>query len=288
MILLAPRFLPETVRAKGRFDFAGAVTATLGVGAIVFGIIHAAEAGWANIITPVTAGAGLLVLVLFVLIESRAEQPIMPLRLLTSRIRVGGSVGRLLYLAGMMGFFFFTTQFLQEVLGFTPLEAGLGFLPMTIVNFAVAMAIPAIVRRFGQKLPLVLGVALTLVGMFWLSRLTADTDYLLGVALPMAVIGIGQGLTFAPLTSAGIADVRDEDAGAASGLVNTFHQVGSSVGLAILVAISAPALSNGGGTPTGTTGEVATALTGASIMLALSLVTVIALILPATRNRSTP
>jgi len=285
MIILAPRFLPETARSTGRFDVLGALTATLGVGAIVYGFINAADAGWGSLSTIVPIGAGVLLLVVLVLNEARAAQPIMPLRLFRDRTRIAGYVGRMLYLGAMIGFFFFTTQFLQNVLGFSPLAAGLGFLPMTIVNFAVAMLIPRIVRRFGETLPLLLGIAVTLAGMFWLSRLTPDSDYLVGVALPMILIGVGQGLTFAPLTSAGIFGVKGDDAGAASGLVNTFHQMGMSLGLGVLVAISASALTDRAPERIQVTNEVTTALTGSSVILVLCLIVCAALILPTTRSK---
>ena len=142
MIALAPRFLPETGRARGRFDVFGALSATLGVGALVFGIINTVDAGWTSPATVTAVSAGVVLLIVFVLIERRAAQPIMPLRLFASRRRTGAYVARFLYLGAMIGFFFFTTQFLQEVLGFDPLQAGIGFLPMTAVNFAVAMSIP--------------------------------------------------------------------------------------------------------------------------------------------------
>ncbi len=133
----------------------------------------------------------------------------------------------------MMGFFF-TTQLLQAVFGFTAFQAGLGFLPMTVVNFGVATALPRLARRFGDAPVLVLGVALAAVGMGWLAQVTSTSTYLGGVALPMLLIGLGQGLAFAPLTTFGIAGVRAADAGAASGLVNTAHQLGMALGLALL------------------------------------------------------
>jgi Na+/melibiose symporter-like transporter len=178
----------------------------------------------------------------------------------------------------MIGFFFFTTQYLQGVLGFSPLQAGLGFLPMTVVNFAVAILIPRVIRRFGSVVPLVAGVALTLAGMIWLSRITPGSDYLLAVALPMIIIGAGQGLVFAPLTSAAMAGVDEKDAGAASGLVNTFHQLGSSLGIGILVVAAAAAT---GATPAAQlSNEVSAALTAGSVLLGLCLVAVLALIVP--------
>ena len=280
MIILAPRFLPETARVKGRFDVLGALTTTLGVGSIVFAIINAAESSWTSPVTLIAVAVGLVLLSALVVTESRVEQPILPLCLLASRMRVGGYLGRMLYLAAMIGFFFFTTQYLQGVLGFSPLQAGLGFLPMTVVNFAVAMLVPRIIARAGSTVPLTAGVALTLIGMIWLSRIGPDSDYLLSVALPMIVIGAGQGLVFAPLTSAGISGVDEKDAGAASGLVNTFHQLGASLGIAILV-VAATAASTDTSPAVELSNQVSAALTAGSILLGLCLVAVLALILPA-------
>src|SRR3954453_4621239 len=200
----------------------------------------------------------------------------MPLRLFADRRRSGAYAARALYLGAMMGFFFFTTQLMQNVLGFTAFEAGLGFLPMTVVNFAVAAALPRVARRFGEAPTLVAGVALTLAGMAWLAQVDGTTSYVSGVALPMVLIGAGQGLAFAPLTSFGIVGVRAEDAGAASGLVNTAHQLGMATGLALLVAASANAA--------GLASQVAAALAGATILLALCLLVVLAVILPAQRR----
>lgn len=280
MIVLAPRFLMETSRARGRFDIAGAITATLGVGALVFGIIESAEAGWGS---PVILGSfvgGVVLLLVFVLIEARAAQPIMPLRLFASRRRTGAYVARFLYLGAMIGFFFFTTQLMQDVLGFNPLQAGLGFLPMTVVNFAVAMSIPQLVRRMPSSLPLVAGILLTLAGFIWLSRADAADGYWAGIALPMVLIGAGQGLAFAPLTSFGIIGAKAADAGAASGLVNTFHQVGMCLGLGFGVAAAA-SVPTGDSLAAHVTAQAGHALTAGSILLALSLIVTLALIVPA-------
>jgi EmrB/QacA subfamily drug resistance transporter len=276
MIILAPRFLPRIPGKPGRFDLGGAIFSTLGVGGLVFATLNASENGWASGETLVSLGIGVVALVLLVVVESRASQPIMPLRLFRSRERTGAYLTRFFYLAAMIGFFFFTSQFLQRVLGFTALQAGLAFLPMSIVNFVVAMMIPRLVRRLGGVPVLVAGVALTLAGMIWLSRVEPDSSYLLAVALPMVLIGAGQGLAFAPMTSTGIAGTSADDAGAASGLVNTFHQMGSSLGLGVLVATASGAAS----LPAG----VSAALTAGSVLLALALITTLALIVPAART----
>lgn len=283
MIALAPRFLPETARRSGRFDLAGAVTATLGVGGLVFAILHGSENGWADPTTLVSFALAAVLLVAFVGAESRATQPIMPLRLFASRQRTGAYVTRFLYLGAMVGFFYFTTQYLQGALGFSPLQAGLAFLPMTLVNFAVALLIPRLADRMGDTVLLAAGVVLTIAGMFWLTRIAPGSDYLSAVAAPMVFIGVGQGLAFAPMTTFGIAGTTPEDAGAASGVVNTFHQLGTSVGLGILVAVatlSAPA--SGVETASSITAEASTALTAGTVLLLLALVTTLALIVPNT------
>ncbi|UKA62347.1 MFS transporter [Arthrobacter sp. FW306-04-A] len=280
MIALAPRFIQETGRARGRFDVFGALSATLGVGALVFGIINTADAGWNSPVTLTAVSAGVVLLIAFALIERTAAQPIMPLRLFRSRHRTGAYVARFLYLGAMIAFFFFTTQFMQEVLGFDPLQAGLGFLPMTAVNFAVAMSISRLVGRMPGSLPLLAGILLTLAGMFWLSRVGADSAYLTGVALPMILIGAGQGLAFAPLTSFGITGAPSSDAGAASGLVNTFHQVGTCLGLGIAVAAAAT-VPAAGSAVAHLAAQVSTALTTGSTLLLLALAVTAALILPA-------
>lgn len=276
MAVLAPRFLPAARPEPGRFDLFGALGATIGVGALVFGIVESAERGWTSPIVLVSLVVAVVVLVALVRHERGAEQPIIPLRLFADRRRSGAYAARALYLGAMMGFFFFTTQLMQDVFGFTAFQAGLGFLPMTAVNFAVATMLPKVARRFGDAVPLVAGVALTLVGMGWLASVDAHSSYLAGVALPMVLIGAGQGLAFAPLTTFGIAGVRGEDAGAASGLVNTAHQLGMALGLAALVAAAANAAPM--------VAQVSLALTWGTGFLALCLVVVLAVIVPAHRR----
>jgi predicted MFS family arabinose efflux permease len=202
----------------------------------------------------------------------------MPLRLFASRERSGAYAVRMLFLGAMIGFFFFTTQYLQGVYGWTPLQAGLGFLPMTAVNFAVAIRVPRLIARIGDSRVLVAGIAVTALGMAWLSRVQPGQTYLTGIALPMILIGNGQGLAFAPLTSAGIAGVDTSDAGAASGLVNTAHQLGSALGLGILVTVAAAHGSD-------LAGHVTAALTGSAALLALALVVAIAVVVPGERSR---
>ncbi|MFH8805519.1 MFS transporter [Streptomyces sp. NPDC017936] len=279
MMVPAVRFLPETERRGGRFDVAGALLATLGSTALVLGIVDAADHGWTAPATWLPLAAGAVLLTSFVGVERRAAQPIVPLRLFASHERSGAYVTRMLYMGAMIGFFFFTTQFAQSVYHWTPLQAGLAFLPMTLANFVFAIHVPRLLERFGRPRILTAGVVLTTVGMAWLSRLDLHTPYLTGVALPMVIIGAGQGLALAPMTSSGIDGIAPEDAGAGSGLVNTVHQIGSALALSILTAMTATASTQHAAADIAA--RSGTALTGSTALLALAVAAVLTLIMPA-------
>jgi predicted MFS family arabinose efflux permease len=242
--LTAPLFLPESQRQPGRFDIAGAVTSTAGMTSLVYGFIRAASDGWGNH-TALAAFAGAVVLLAaFLVNEARARQPITPLGLFADRGRSGSYVTRLLLVAGMFGMFFFLTQFVQDVLDFSPLRAGISFLPMTAALFAVSRLSPRLMARFGGKPLMVAGMLPVVAGMTWLSRISPGTGYLSGVLGPMLLIGAGMGVAFVPLTVASLAGVRPQHSGAASSMVNVTQQVGGSLGLAILVTAYATAMRN--------------------------------------------
>jgi len=235
VILAAPLFLSETERQPGHFDIAGALTSTAGMISLVYGIIRAASDGWSNRVALASFAAAVVLLSLFLVRESRARQPITPLRLFADRGRSGSYVTRLLLVAGMFGMFFFLTQFVQDILHFSPLEAGVSFLPMTGALFAVSRLSPRLVSRFDPKILMVVGMLPVVAGMTWLSRISVGTDYLSGVLGPMLLLGAGMGVVFVPLTMASLHGVHPEDSGAASSMVNVMQQVGGSLGLAILV-----------------------------------------------------
>jgi EmrB/QacA subfamily drug resistance transporter len=287
MIIGARAVLVETPRQRGRTDVAGALCATLGMGALVFGIIETGTVGWGSARVVVALVVGLVLLSALVVTESRVAQPIMPLRLFRSRERSGAYAARMLYLGAMIGFFFFTTQYLQDALGFTPLQAGLGFLPMSLVNFAVALGVPRLRTWIPDAVLLAGGTAVTLAGMAWLSRAGVADAYLDSVALPMMLVGAGQGLAFAPLTTAGIAGVAPADAGAASGLVNTAHQLGMALGLAVVSAVAVRAGAGLDGPPA-VAEHVHAALTGSSVLLAVALLVVLVVLVPRQRGVRRP
>ena len=162
LILAAPRYLPETERRPGRFDLPGPRPRRSGMIAIVYGIVRAAGAGWSDRLTIASLLAGVALLALFVRTERRAEQPITPLRLFASRERSGAYVARVLFVGAMFGMFFFLTQFLQGVRGFSPLEAGVAFLPLTLVMFAMVLVVPRLAARLGNARLLAGGVAIAL------------------------------------------------------------------------------------------------------------------------------
>ncbi|RKQ92998.1 EmrB/QacA subfamily drug resistance transporter [Solirubrobacter pauli] len=272
MILAALRFLPETTPRRGATDATGVIASTLGMTALVFGIVRSADAGWTDPLTLVTIAVGVLGLVLFVANERRAAQPVMPLRLFSSRERSGAYAARLLFLAAMAPFWFFTTQWLQSVAGYSPVQAGLAFLPVTLPNFAAALVIPHLTRRYGNPTVLIAGLTLSVIGMAWLGRLGPDTSYFTGIALPMILIGIGQGGSLGPLTAGGLTGVRSEDAGAAGGVTNVAHQIGGSLGLAVLVAVFAAADSDTLSGAALLAHRISASLTVAAVLLAVALI----------------
>ena len=243
----APLFLPETARQSGHFDVIGALASTAGMVSLVYGIIRAAADGWGNQAALGALAAAVVLLAGFLYHESRARQPITPLRLFADRRRAGSYLTRLLIVAGMFGMFFFLTQFVQEILGFSPLRAGISFLPMTAALFGVSRLSPRLVSRFQPWTLMVTGMLPVVAGMAWLSRIAPGTGYLVGVLGPMVLIGAGMGVVFVPLTMASLSGIRPEDSGAASSMVNVMQQVGGSLGLAILVTAASGAGRPGAG-----------------------------------------
>jgi EmrB/QacA subfamily drug resistance transporter len=236
-IALARLVLPETERRKGRFDLVGALTSTLGMAALVYGFVHAATDGWRDTGTIVSFIAGLVLIGLFIRTEMTAEAPITPLRLFANRNRSSAYVVRLLLVAGMMGMFFFLTQFLRGVLGYSDLKTGFAFVPLTVVIFGASqLSARHLIERFGQRPLMLVGISFSTLGMLWLTQLSEGSGYfsLLG---PLVVFGLGNGLAFVPLTTMALDGVDPADAGAASGLVNVMQQVGGALGLAVLVTI---------------------------------------------------
>ena len=237
VLAVTPLFVTESPRQPGRFDFAGAVTSTAGMTALVYGFIRAASSGWGSTAALAAFAVAAVALSAFVAIERRTPQPVTPLRLFADRGRSGSYLARLLLVAGMFGMFFFLTQFVQEILGLRPLLAGAAFLPLTLTVFGVSRAAPRLLPRFGATPVMVAGMLPVIAGMAWLAQVGPGTSYLGGILGPMLLLGSGMGLVFVPLTTLSLAGVASGDSGAASSMVNVTQQVGGSLGLAILVTV---------------------------------------------------
>ena len=254
--------------------------------ALVYGFVHAAEAGWGDAVTVASFALGVVLLATFVAVERRAVQPVTPLRLFATRQRAGAYLARMLLVGGMFSMFFFLSQYLQGVRGFSPLQAGLGFLPMTVVMFSTVRFVPRMSARWGDARLLVGGVSVALVGMAWLSRLDVATPFFPDILLPLVLLGLGMGSALAPLTGAALAGVDPGDAGAASGVVNAAQQLGVSLGLSVLVTVAAGAGGASAGPAPGLqldpaaqidlANAVSAALTGSVVLLALGLAVVVA------------
>jgi EmrB/QacA subfamily drug resistance transporter len=251
LLVAARAVLPETPRNTGHFDIAGALTSTVGMASLVFGFVHAATGGWGNPVTVTAFALGVVLLGGFVLIERGARAPITPLRLFRDRNRVVSYVSRLLLVAGMFGMFFFLTQFLQDVLGYSPLLTGLGFLPLTAALFVSSQVGARLASRVPTRTQMVVGFSLSTAALLWVAQLSVHSGYV-SILGPLVVVGIGNGLAFVPLTALALSGVEPRDAGAASGLINVTQQVGGALGLAVLVnvfgSVSRSALATSSGT----------------------------------------
>jgi EmrB/QacA subfamily drug resistance transporter len=245
-VLLAPRFVVEPARHPARLDLRGAIAATVGVAAVVYGLLHAAEHGWTNVATAITLGAGLVAIATFLRIEARSDQPLLPLSLFADRNRAAAYANFFLGPAAMMSMFFFLTQFLQDIRGFSALATGFAFLPMAVAMFSTTRVVPRLLHRIGPRPLVVAGTSIMVIGLAWLAQITATTAYASGILGPMALMGFGGGLAFVPLTPVIFATVPPKNAGAAGGALQTMQQTGSSLGLAILVTVYGAALRGSG------------------------------------------
>ena len=239
--LLAARYISrdQHVASKRDFDLSGALSATVGLSVLVLGIVRTDATGWGSAPTLSLIGAGALLLALFVAIEGRfARKPLMPLRIYASRTLSAANGVVLLIGGATFGMWFFVSLYLQQVLGYSPIRAGLAFLPMTIcIALGSTMASRA-VGRFGTKPLLVAGMLAQTVGLLLFAALPVDGHYVSNVLAPSLLVAIGIGLSFVPATIAAVAGVASGEAGLASGLVNTSRLFGGALGLAILAALA--------------------------------------------------
>ncbi|WP_097878560.1 MFS transporter, partial [Streptomyces sp. ms184] len=230
-----PRFIPESERHPGHFDFLGALTSTAGMVLLVYGFIRASEDGWTEGLTLGSFAAAVVLLAVFIMIERGSKQPITPLWMFRDRNRAGSYAMMLSLAAALFGMFFFLTLFVQNVLDFSPLRAGLAFLPVSAVIAVSAGLTSQLLPRWGPKPFMVVGALLAAIGLGWLTLTDVHSSYLGSILGPMLVFGFGMGMQFVSLTLMAVSGVAPREAGAASGILNATQQVGGSLGLSILV-----------------------------------------------------
>ncbi|MFF2354263.1 MFS transporter [Kitasatospora sp. NPDC058115] len=235
----APRHIAESERHPGRFDLPGALTSTLGLVGLVYGFIRAASDGWSDALTLGSFAAGVVLLVAFVVIETRTAQPITPLKLFADRNRTGGLVMMLCVAAAMFGIFFYITLFVQGPLDYSPLKAGFAFMPISASIIVAAQIASNLQAKYGPKPFMAGGALLVTVGLSWLTFLDADSGYVDGILGPTVIFGFGMGLIFVPVMLLAVSGVSGQETGAASGLLNSMQQIGGSLGLSILTTVFA-------------------------------------------------
>ena len=247
--LAAPRALGDSKPHPGRFDLPGAITGTLGLAALVYGLSNAATSPngvshWGDTKVVASLVGAAVLLALFIIIEARSTHALMPLRIFRNRSRSGAYLIMLCVGTAMFGMFFFLTLFVQNVWGYSALKTGVAYLPMVGVIMLMAGVSAQLVPRIGARPLLLAGSLIGAGGMFWLSRITEHSTYAGGLLGPMMVTAAGLGMLFMPITLVALSKVEDRDAGLASSLLNTGQQVGGAIGLAVLGTVAWTVVSN--------------------------------------------
>jgi EmrB/QacA subfamily drug resistance transporter len=245
----ATRVLPESERRRGAFDLPGAITGSLGLASLVYGLSSAATSPngvshWGDTKVIVSLVASVVLLVAFGFIEVRSKHALVPMRVLRNRNRTGAYLIMLCVGTALFGMFFFLTVFVQSVWGYSALGTGIAYLPMITMVMVASGIASQLVSRIGARPLLLAGTAIATGGMFWLSRITENSHYASGLLGPMLVTALGMGLTFVPLSLVALAKVANNDTGVASSLLNTGQQVGGAIGLAILGTVAWSAVAN--------------------------------------------
>lgn len=295
-ILLVVGALWALTESRGRvssvkaLDLPGSITVTLGLSAVVYAVVGAETHPWGSAATIVPLAVGVALLALFLAIEMRTAEPLVPLGIFRRRALSAANGVALAAGMGMFSFWFFMSLYLQRVHGLDALEAGLAFMPASLTLIAGSTLSTRLTRRVGPKPVLVAGPLLAAVGLVWMSGASADGSYVAQLVLPALITGFGIGLTMVPLAAAATAGVPHEQAGLASGLINTSRQVGGAIGLAVLSTIAVSrteAVAGGsGGQAAALAAGYDRGLLGAAVLVAVG--AVVALAIPAQRRGPQP
>jgi EmrB/QacA subfamily drug resistance transporter len=278
--LVAGSLMIRESRAEGdnRYDVLGAVVVVLGLGALVYGLTLA-EHSWTAPGTVACLAAGVVLLVVFVAVEARVAQPLLPLRVVRDRVRAGAFLLQAVVGTLMIGALLYLSFHLQVVMGLSPLRAGLGSVPMTVVILALAPAVTALLPRTGPRPLLVAGPLVAAVGLLLLGRITVGGSYVAEILPSQLVLGVGLALVLVPLQNVALAGVAPHDAGAASATVNAAMQVGGSIGLSVFTTIYAGALpATGAPDPADLVDGYSAVFVAAAVTMALGAVLALALV----------
>jgi EmrB/QacA subfamily drug resistance transporter len=240
-VLAIPRILAESRidAATRNYDAAGAVTATAGLVLLVYATVSASEEGWGSTQTLACFAAAAVLLALFLLIEARlAAEPLVPLGVFRNRTLSGANLVMLLVGLGLFGVFFFLSLYMQQVLGYSALRAGVSYLPLTAVIIVSSGLASFLMGRVGVKPLMIIGLIVASAGLYLFSRISVEGDYPTEILPAMLVMAAGMGFVFVPGTTAAVAGVEPAIAGLASALVNTAQQIGGALGLAILTYVA--------------------------------------------------
>ncbi|HEY0343566.1 MAG TPA: MFS transporter [Solirubrobacteraceae bacterium] len=238
--ILAPRLLVESRKEAETktFDAFGALTVTAGLSLLVYGLVDTVNSGWGSSKTLLLLAAAAALLAAFVTTELRSRAPLVPFRIFRLRTLTGANVIGLLIGASIFAMFFFLSRYMQQVLGYDALKAGLSYLPLALVIIVSAGIASQLVTKLGFKPVLVAGMALVTVALLWFAQVPVDGSYVSDLLAPMVIAAVGLGFAFVPVTIAAVSNISADDSGLASGLINTSQQVGGALGLAILGTIA--------------------------------------------------
>jgi len=225
---------------EGRLDIAGAITVTVSLMLAVYAVVNGNEAGWTSVQTIALLAAAAVLLAIFLLIEARVRAPLMPLSLFRLRNVATANVVGVLWAAAMFAWFFISALYLQLVLGYSPLQVGLAFLPANLIMAAFSLGLSAkLVMRFGIRAPLAIGLLLAAIGLALFAFSPVDGNFVVHVLPGMLLLGLGAGMAFNPVLLAAMSDVEPSESGLASGVVNTSFMMGGALGLAVLASLAA-------------------------------------------------
>ncbi len=237
---IAPSLIAESrSEAESRhFDLAGALTITLGLSAFVFALLDAETAGWGSAQTIGTIAGSLILLAAFVAIEQRSKAPLVPFSIFRVRTITGANVVGILVGASLFSMFYFISLYMQQVLGYSPIKAGLSYLPLAVTIILSAGIASGLVTKVGFKPILAIGMACIALGLIWFTQISVHGTFLKDLLGPSLLAALGLGFAFVPVTIAAVSGIEDREQGLASGLINTSQQVGGALGLAILAAVA--------------------------------------------------